>query len=65
MSYTTNFKLMAMYLVALKLMLPIEGVLTEGATVTANGVYNVGSDPGYANCLWGLVDGKFSPTGVS
>jgi hypothetical protein len=56
---------MAMYLAVLKLMLPVKGVLTEGATVTANGIYNSGSDIGYSNCLWGLVDGKFSPMGYS
>ena len=62
---TKNFESMARYLVALKLMLPVEGVLTEGATVTASGTYNAGWDVGYANCLWGLVDGKFSPMGYS
>jgi len=55
---------MARYLVALKLMLPVEGVLTEGATVTASSIWN-GGHLGYDDCLWGLVDGKFSPVGYS
>jgi hypothetical protein len=40
------------------------GVLTAGATVTADSIYPCCSG-GYSNCLNGLVDGKFPPQGYS
>jgi hypothetical protein len=45
---------------------PSAGTLTQGATVTADSVYGAGNPPSdYDNCLFGLVDGKWPPFGVS
>jgi hypothetical protein len=33
--------------------------------VTADSVYNNPADPGYSNCLSGLIDGKFYAEGIN
>jgi len=35
------------------------------ATVTSDSLYIYDLEPGYSNCLSGLVDGIFSPKGIS
>jgi len=45
----------------------VQGILTTDATVTADSVWDGGGspDPMYANCLSGLIDGKFVPYGIT
>ena len=37
----------------------VRAVLTNGATVLADSIYDSGWDPGYDNCISGLIDKKF------
>ena len=64
-NYAASFKpkCLVMFAFALRLMHQVEAVLTEGTTVTADSIWIANWDPGYSNCLSGLVDGKLSPIG--
>ena len=66
-NYAATFKpkCLAMCLFALKLIHPVDGVLTQGMPVTADSIGINAGDPAYSNCLSGLVDGKLSPLGYS
>lgn len=62
-NYAATFKpkRLSMCLFALKLIQPVDGVLTQDMPVTADSIYIDAEDLGYSNCLSGLVDGKLSP----
>ena len=62
-SATLKPKCLVMCALALKLIHQVKAVLTEGTTVTADSIWIHSGDPGYSNCLRGLVDGKLSPVG--